>query len=267
MPPFLYCEHYVSLKGIGMKGKPMTTAIKAENVSLIYNVPPKNGVKDFAARLIKREPLLDKIEILKNISFTLEKGSALALIGANGAGKTTLLKLISGIMTPTSGRIVTKGCISPVFAENKGFNPSMSVKNNVYLAGSMHGFSREYMKKRIRSIVEFAELEEHLNTPVKKCSPDMTSRLAFAIAAFLKTDIIIVDEALSVCGEKFCEKCVKKMSEMKANGTAVLFVSYSGEQIIKLCEKALWLENGEIKMTDSAENTCKAYNEFYESLA
>ena len=211
-----------------MKGKPMTTAIKAENVSLIYNVPPKNGVKDFAARLIKREPLLDKIEILKNISFTLEKGSALALIGANGAGKTTLLKLISGIMTPTSGRIVTKGCISPVFAENKGFNPSMSVKNNVYLAGSMHGFSREYMKKRIRSIV---------------------------------------DEALSVCGEKFCEKCVKKMSEMKANGTAVLFVSYSGEQIIKLCEKALWLENGEIKMTDSAENTCKAYNEFYESLA
>lgn len=244
----------------------MITAVKAKNVSLAYKAPPKNGIKDYAIRLIKKEPLFDELNILKKISFTLEKGSALALIGANGAGKTTLLKLISGIMTPTSGRIVTKGCISPIFAENKGFNPSMSVKNNIYLAGSMRGFSREYMKKRIKSIIEFAELEEQLNTSVKKCTPDMTSRLAFAIAAFVKTDILIVDEALSVCDEKFCDKCIEKMSEMKTKGTSILFVSYSGEQIIQLCEKALWLDSGEVKMFDTAKSVAKAYNDFYEFL-
>ncbi len=244
----------------------MNTAIKAENVSLTYKMPPKNGVRDYAVRLIKREPLFDELNILKDISFTLEKGSAMALIGANGAGKTTLLKLVSGIMTPTSGRIVTKGCISTIFAESKGFNPSMSVKNNVYLAGSMRGLSREYMKKRVKSIIEFAELGEQFNTAVRKCTPDMTSRLAFSIAAFVKTDILILDEALSVCGEEFCNKCMEKMSEMKKRGASVLFVSYSGEQIIGLCEKALWMDGGEVKMWDSVESVCKAYNDFYDSL-
>jgi len=242
------------------------TAIKAEKVTLTLKIPPKNGLGDYAERLIKRKPLLDEISILKNISFTLKKGEGLALVGANGSGKTALLKLLAGIMTPTEGRIVTKGSVSPVFIENKGFNASMSVKNNIYFAGSMRGFSSDYMKKRIEDIVSFGELGDVLNTNVKKCSADVASRLAFSIAAFIKTDILIVDEALSVCGEEFCAKAIKKMKEMKKNGTALLFVSYSGDQIIRLCERAIWLDNGERKMLDESEKVCRAYNEFYESF-
>lgn len=242
------------------------TAVKAEKVTLTYRLPPKNGFIDYAKRLIKRKPLLDEINVLKRISFTVKKGEGLALIGANGAGKTTLLKIVAGIMTPTEGRIVTNGCVSPVFTENKGFNSSMTVKNNIYLAGSMRGFSKEYMKKRIEDIVRFGELESVLNTNVKKCPPEVTSRLAFSIAAFIKTDILIVDEALSVCGDKFSEKALYKMEEMKERGTAVLFVSYTGEEIIRLCERAIWLDNGERKMLDDSEKVCMAYNEFFESL-
>lgn len=242
------------------------TVVKAEKVTLTHKLSPRNGFSDFAERIIKREPLLDEISLLKNISFSMKKGEGMALIGANGSGKTVLLKVLSGILPPTEGRIVTKGCISPIFADNKGFNASMSVKNNIYLAGSMRGFSREYMKKRIEDIVRFGELENVLNITVKKCSPDVTSRLAFSIAAFIKTDILIVDEALSACDDTFREKAVDKMMEMKENGTAVLFVSFVGEHILRLCEKAIWLDNGERRMLDAAEKVCIAYNEYYETL-
>ena len=222
----------------------MDIAVKLKKVSLSHKIPPKNGVKDSVMRLIKNEPFFDEQYILKNISFTLEKGSAIALIGGEGAGKTTLLRLISGIITPTSGRIITNGCISPVFSDGMGFNPSLTVKKNVYFVGSMRGFSSEYMKKRIKDIIEFAGLKEQLNAPIKKCTREMVSRLAFSISAFIKTDILIVDEALSGCDEDFCERCMEKMLEMKSRGASVLFVSYSGDQIIKLCENAIWLDNG-----------------------
>lgn len=241
-------------------------AIKADKVTLTYKHPPRNGIKGCAERLLKRKPLLEEKDILKNISFTLKKGEGLSVIGANGSGKTALLKTLAGIMTPTSGRIIARGNISPVFSESKGFNSSMTVKGNIYLTGSMRGFSKEYMRKRIPDIVSFGELEDVLNTKIKKCPPEITSRLAVSIAAFIKTDILIIDEALSVCGYEFCEKALEKISEMKKNGTAVIFVSYSGEQIITLCEKAIWLENGKRKMLDEAEKVCMAYNEFYESL-
>lgn len=243
------------------------TAVKADKITLTHKLPPKNGVKDYAERLIKKEPLFDEINILKNVSFILKKGEGLALIGANGSGKTTLLKTVAGIMSPTSGRIVTNGCVSPIFAEYKGFNPSMTVKSNIYLAGSMRGFSKEYMRKHIEDIVEFGELSELLNTNIKKCPADVTSRLAFSIAANIRTDILIVDEVLSVCDDEFCKKAVEKMAEMKENGTALLLVSYTGEHILRLCERALWLDNGTRKMLDNAEKVCRAYNEFYESLS
>ena len=242
----------------------MDDAVKIKKLSLSYKIPPKGGIKNYALKLIKKEPLFDRHYILKDISFTVKKSSAIALIGDKGAGKTALLKLIAGIMTPTSGQITTNGCISPIFSRDLPFNPSLTVKNNVYFVGELYGFSNKYMKKQLKNIIEFAELNEQLNAPVKKCTQEMLSRLAFSIAAFIKTDILIVDEALSVCDKVFCKKCIEKMSEMKLNGTSIFFVSDSIEQIKQLCEKSLWLDGGEVKMFDETESVIKAINNFYE---
>lgn len=244
------------------------TAIIAENVSLTCN-PENNrqvGLVKYWARLLKKKTHFDELQVLDDISFKVEKGGSLAVIGAEGSGKTTLLKLIAGIITPTEGKILTKGNIGTVFAEDKGFDLSLSAEKNIYIMGSLMGFSREYMEKRVGKIISFAELEGFEGIQVKKLTHEMSLRLAFSIAAHVKTDILILDEALSSCGEEFRGKCEEKIAKMKEQGTAVLSVSYLTEHLMNVCENAIWLDNGEMLMYDTVENVSKAYEEFCQSL-
>lgn len=244
------------------------TAIIAENVSLTCN-PERNrqaGLWEYWARLLKKKTRFDEFQVLDDISFKVKKGGSLAVIGAEGSGKTTLLKLIAGIITPTEGKILTKGTIGTVFAEDKGFDLSLSAEKNIYIMGSLMGFSREYMKKRVRKIISFAELEGFEGVQVKKLTHEMSLRLAFSIAAHVKTDVLILDEALSSCGKEFRGKCEERIAKMKEQGAAVLSVSYVSEHLMNICEDAIWIDNGEMLMYDTVENVSKAYEEFCKCL-
>lgn len=244
------------------------TVIIAENVSLTCDLKSNRqvGLLKYWERLLKKEANNSELQVLNDISFKVEKGGSLAVIGAEGSGKTTLLKLIAGIITPTEGKILTKGNIGTVFAEDKGFDLSLSAAENIFIIGSLRGFTREYMKKRVKKIISFAELEGSEDVKVKKLSHEMSLRLAFSIAAHVKTDILILDEALSSCGEEFRRKCEEKIAKMKETGTAVLSVSYVPDHIMNICENAIWIDKGEMMMYDTAENVSKAYEEFCQDL-
>lgn len=244
------------------------TAITAKNVSLRCNLKSNRqvGLGEYLVKLLKKKTSSDELQLLDNISFNVKKGGSLAVIGAEGSGKTTLLKLIAGIITPTEGKILTEGNIGTVFAEDKGFDLSLSAEKNIYIMGSLMGFSREYMEKRVQKIIGFAELEGFESAKVKKLTHEMSLRLAFSIAAHVKTDILILDEALSSCDEKFRGKCEEKIAEMKEQGTAVLSASYVSDHLMNVCENAVWIDNGKIMMYDTTENVCKAYEDFCQSL-
>ncbi|MBD5116540.1 MAG: ABC transporter ATP-binding protein [Ruminococcaceae bacterium] len=240
------------------------TAIRAENVSMSFDPDSKRqvGLGGYWARLLKKKTSSDKFQMLNDISFKIKKGGSLAVIGAEGSGKTTLLKLAAGIITPTEGKIITKGSIGTVFAEDKGFDLSLSAKENIYIMGSLRGFTREYMKKRVDKIIDFAELEGFEGTPVKKLSHETSLRLAFSIVSHVKTDILILDEALSPCSAEFRAKCEKRIAKMKDSGTAVLSVSYLPDHISNVCENAIWIDNGEMMMYDTAQKVWEEYEKF-----
>ena len=244
------------------------TAIIAENVSLTCNLDSNRqvGLLKYWEGLFKKKASYAELQILDDISFKVRKGGSLAVIGAEGSGKTTLLKLIAGIIAPTGGKILTKGNIGTVFAEDRGFDLSLSAAENIFIMGSLRGFTREYMKKRVKKIISFAELEGYDDVQVKKLSHEMSLRLAFSIAAHVKTDILILDEALSSCSADFRFKCEERITKMRELGTAVLSVSYVPDHIINVCEDAIWIDNGEMMMYDTAENVCRAYEEFSQSL-
>lgn len=244
------------------------TAIIAENVSLTCNAQRDRqvGLGKYWARLFKKKTSFDEFQVLDDISFEVKKGGSLAVIGAEGSGKTMLLKLAAGIIAPTEGKILTKGNIGAVFAQDKGLDLSFSVMENIYIRGSLMGFTREYMKKRVQKIISFAELEGFEGVQVKRLTHEMSSQLAFSIAAHVKTDILILDEALSSCGEEFRRKCEERIAEMREEGTAVLSVSYLPDHIMSVCEDAIWLDNGEMMMYDTVENVSKAYEEFCQGL-
>lgn len=240
------------------------TAIKAENVSMMFNLSREREerLKEYVINLLKKKLFFDEFWALQDISFEVKKGDSLGLVGTNGSGKTTLLKLIAGIMRPTKGKIVTEGSIAPLFAMNSGFDPSLSAKENIFLVGAMRGYSRSYMQKHFDEIIDFAELEGFVDVPVKNFSSGMTSRLAFAIATLVRTDILIADEVLAVGDAKFRKKSEDRMAKMREGGTTVLFVSHSAEQVKKVCKNALWLDHGKMVMAGSSEEVCKAYAEF-----
>lgn len=239
------------------------TAIRAENVSMMFNLSRyrEERLKEYVINLLKKKLFFDEFWALQDISFEVKKGDSLGLVGTNGSGKTTLLKLIAGIMKPTKGSVVTEGSIAPLFAMSSGFDSSLSARENIYLVGAMRGFSKEYMRKRFDEIIDFAELENFVDVPVKNFSSGMSSRLAFAIATLVRTDILIADEVLAVGDAKFRKKSEDRMAKMRADGTTVLFVSHSAGQVQKVCKNAIWLNHGKMMMSGSSADVCKAYAE------
>lgn len=198
---------------------------------------------------------------LRNISFNVKKGEVLGIIGSNGAGKSTLLKIISGVMKPTKGEVTVDGVISPMIELGAGMDAELTARENIYLNGSIMGYSKKFLDDKFEEIVEFSELREFLDVPLKNFSSGMSAKLAFSIATIVDPEILIVDEILSVGDIKFQNKSKNKMMNMIKGGTTVLFVSHSLSQIEELCDRVIWLEKGKMKMIGETKVVCEKYYE------
>ena len=240
----------------------MSKMVEVDNVSMMFNLHSEriDNIKEYIIRLLKKELFFKEFWALRNISFQIDKGDSLGIIGLNGSGKSTLLKVVAGILKPTVGEVVSHGNVAPLIELGAGFDADLSARENIFLNGAILGYSREYMEEKFEEIVSFAELEEFIDVPIKNYSSGMTARLGFAIATMNVPDILIVDEVLSVGDHKFQEKSFARMKTILDSGTTLLFVSHSIEQVKKMCNKALWLENGQMKMFGDTNIVCDAYS-------
>lgn len=200
--------------------------------------------------------------VLNNINLVIEKGESIGIVGVNGSGKSTLLKLITGVLNPTEGEINVYGKIAALLELGAGFNMEYTGIENIYLNGTMMGYSESDMKQRVPSIIDFADIGEYINQPVKTYSSGMFARLAFAVSINVEPDILIVDEALAVGDSRFQVKCINKMKELKEKGTTILFVSHAVEQIKRFCTRAIWLKNGEVVQDGEASRVVDLYDNF-----
>ena len=239
----------------------MSSVIKVNDVSMMFNLSSEkiDSIKEYFIKAVRRELHFQEFWALQNVSFELEKGDSLGIVGLNGSGKSTLLKIVSGILKPTKGTVETYGSIAPLIELGAGFDANLSARENIYLNGAILGYSRSYMAKRFDEIIAFSELEDFVDTAIKNYSSGMVSRLGFAIATMNIPDILIIDEILAVGDYKFQEKSFARMQEMIRSGATVVFVSHSIEQVQKICKKALWLEHGHVKMLGDAGTVCGEY--------
>ncbi len=237
--------------------------IKIENVGMKFNlgIEKDNSLKLTFIRLFDKRKRIKKSDFwaLKNVTFEVEKGDVVGLIGSNGAGKSTLLKVVSGVMKPTEGKVEVDGVISPMIELGAGFDGDLTARENIYLNGAILGYSKEFLDSKFDEIVEFSELKEFLDVPVKNFSSGMVAKLAFSISTIVDPEILIVDEILSVGDIKFQEKSKNKMMSMINGGTTVLYVSHSLDSIRELCNKVVWLEHGKVVMAGETNKVCDAY--------
>lgn len=237
--------------------------IRIKNVSMKFNMDIE---KDFSIKQAfinfftkKKKKKTEYFWALKNVTFSVNKGDVVGLIGSNGAGKSTLLKVVSGVMKPTSGKVEVDGIISPMIELGAGFDQNLTARENIYLNGAILGYSKKFLDSKFDEIVEFSELKDFLDVPVKNFSSGMTAKLAFSIATIVDPEILIVDEILSVGDLRFQEKSKNKMMEMIKGGTTVLYVSHSLESIKDLCNKVVWLDHGQVVKMGDTKEICDEY--------
>ena len=218
-------------------------AVVVDNVSMKFNLSKEkvDNLKDYLIKFIKKEIKYNEFWALQNVSFEVQKGDRVGILGLNGAGKSTLLKVISGVFKPTEGKIIKNGRLVPLLELGAGFEPQ-----NIYLYGAMLGYSKKFIEEKFDEIVEFSELKEFIDVPIKNYSSGMKARLGFSIATLVSPDILILDEVLSVGDAKFRKKSEKKVLSMFDKGVTVLFVSHSLQQVQRLCNKAMILEKGKL---------------------
>lgn len=235
--------------------------IEVKNVSMRFNLATEktDTIKEYVVKLLKHQLMFNEFYALKNVSLTVNKGEAVALIGANGSGKSTLLKCVAGVLYPTVGSIEVRGSIAPLIELGAGFDMDLTARENIYLNGAVFGHDRAFMDKHFKSIVDFAELWEFIDVPVKNFSSGMVARLGFSIATEVHADILVVDEILSVGDYRFQEKCKERMNDMLKGGTTLIFVSHSEEQVKNLCQKAVWLDHGNKMCFLPVEEAFKMY--------
>jgi len=241
----------------------MDYAVEVTNVSMIFNMSTEkiSSLKEYVLKLLKGELRYKEFVALDNISFNVKKGDIFGIVGLNGSGKSTLLKLVSGILKPTKGTIKTSGRLSPLIELGAGFDMELTARENIYLNGSVLGYNKKFIDARFDEIVDFSEMEEFLDVPLKNYSSGMVARVAFAVATVVKPEILIVDEILSVGDFHFQQKCEQRITALMSGGTTVLFVSHSIDQIQNLCNRVMWLEKGQVKMTGDMVSVCEAYRE------
>ena len=237
--------------------------IKLENISMKFNlgIERNYSIKEAFISIFDKKRRLKKTEFwaLNDVSFEFKKGEVIGLIGSNGAGKSTLLKVVSGVMKPTKGKVTVNGQVSPMIELGAGFDYELTARENIYLNGAILGYSKQFIDDKFEEIVEFSELRDFLDAPVKNFSSGMVAKLAFSIATVVDPEILIVDEILSVGDIKFQEKSKNKMMEMIKGGTTVLYVSHSLESIEELCDRVVWLEHGTLIKVGNTKEICKEY--------
>ena len=238
-------------------------AIEVENVGMKFNMSSEkvDDLKDYVIKLLKRQLNYKEFWALKDISFKLEKGDRVGLVGLNGAGKSTLLKVISGVLKPTEGKVKISGNIAPLLELGAGFNKQYTGTENIFLYGAMLGHSKAFLTEKYDEIVKFSELGEFIDVPVKNYSSGMKSRLGFAIATIVEPDILVLDEVLSVGDAKFRKKSTNKIKSMIENNVTVLFVSHSIDQVLDLCNKAILLDKGHLVAYGSAQKIADLYQQ------
>lgn len=236
--------------------------ISVEHVSMRFNLASEkiDSFKDYVIKTIKRQITYGEFWALKDVSFSVKRGDSLGLIGLNGSGKSTMLKVIAGVLKPTKGSVKVQGSVAPLIELGAGFDMELTAAENIFLNGALLGYSRQEMEKHYDDIVDFSELHDFMNVPVKNFSSGMISRLGFSIATIGKPDILIVDEVLSVGDFRFQEKCQNRIKQMLDGGTTLLFVSHSIQQVEELCNKVVWLDKGVVKMFGESKNIAEIYS-------
>ena len=222
-------------------------------------------IKEYLVKLVTGKLHFNEFYALKNVSFEVKRGEAVALIGKNGSGKSTMLKILAGVLYPTEGTVTVNGSIAPMIELGAGFDMELTAKENIYMNGAILGHNRSFMEQHFEEIVEFSELREFINVPLKNFSSGMMARLGFSIATIIKADILIVDEVLAVGDFHFREKCYRKIDELLDGGTTLLFVSHSAEQVKALCPKAIWLDHGHLMAFGDTDEVYGMYESAYHS--
>ena len=235
--------------------------VDVDHVTIRFNLANQkvDNLKEYFIKLLKKELMFQEFLAVKDVSFRVHEGEAWGLIGSNGSGKSTMLKAISGIMKPYKGSITVNGNVAPLIELGAGFDQECTARENIYLNGCVLGHSEKFMKEHFDEIVDFAELHEFLDSPIKNYSSGMKARLGFSIATMVKPDILIVDEILAVGDYKFRQKCEKRMQELLSGGTTLLYVSHSIDEVLRLCDHALWIDRGVARMQGEVIEVCDAY--------
>lgn len=235
--------------------------ITVDNVSMKFNLASEkfDNIKEYFIKTMKRQVSFNEFWAVQDVSFEVKRGESIGLIGLNGSGKSTMLKMIAGVLKPTKGCVTVDGTIAPLIELGAGFDMDLSAHENIFLNGAILGYDHKQMEGFYEDIVEFSELKDFMNVPVKNFSSGMVSRLAFAIATIGKPDILIVDEVLSVGDFRFQQKCQDRIQRMRDGGTTILFVSHSIAQVKEVCDKVVWLEKGQLKMQGNSEEICDIY--------
>ena len=240
----------------------MQPVIEVRNVSMRFRMANDrvSGIKEYVIQRLRGKLKYTEFEALKDVSFTVNKGEVVGLIGHNGAGKSTILKVISGILRPSEGSVTVRGNIVPMLELGSGFDMDLTGNENIFLNGAILGYSEEFLKAKYQEIVDFSELSpEFLNMPLRNYSSGMLSRLAFSVATVVEPEVLIVDEVLAVGDADFQKKSMKRMMELMGGGTTVLFVSHNIEQIKKMCNRVVWLDHGRVVEAGSSEAVCVHY--------
>lgn len=235
--------------------------IEVKNVTMQFDVYKENvdNLKEYFIKKVKRQISCEKFTALNDISLNIGKGEAVGLVGTNGSGKSTLLKIIAGVLKPTLGTVKCNGKIAPLIELGAGFDPDLTARENIFLNGAILGYSRKFLEDNFNNIIEFAELQDFVDVPIKNYSSGMFARLGFSIATISKPDILIIDEVLSVGDFRFQEKCEARMSQLMDGDTTILFVSHDIEQVKRICNRAIVLKHGNILCDESVEKACEIY--------
>lgn len=239
----------------------MEKMIEVKDVSMRFRMSNDriSSIKEYMVQMLRGKLEYKEFEALKHVSFDVERGEVVGLIGHNGAGKSTLLKVISGILKPTEGSVTVRGNIAPMLELGSGFDMDMTGRENILLNGAILGYSEEFLRGKCEEIIAFSEIEQFMDMPLRNYSSGMIARLAFSIATVVEPEILIVDEVLSVGDADFQEKSRRRMRELMSGGTTVLFVSHSLPQIREMCSRVVWLEHGQVQLFGEVQKVCSAY--------
>ena len=241
--------------------------IDVKNVCMRFNLAEEktDSIKEYFVKLVSGKLHFTEFYALKDVSFQIKPGEAVALIGKNGSGKSTMLKILAGVLYPSAGSVRINGSIAPLIELGAGFDLELTAMENIYMNGAILGHDRKFMDQHFAEIVEFSELQEFIHVPLKNFSSGMIARLGFSIATIVRADILIVDEVLAVGDFRFQEKCHRKIAQLLEGGTTLLFVSHNAAQVKALCPKAIWLDHGKVMAFGNTEEVYRMYENAYPS--